>query len=122
MWPMIALGGAGLAAGVLSNAQQARQAKAQMMMRAAEQEAQPWTGVQAQTAPAFSGGNAGALIQGAVGGIQQAQGFEKAGEDKDLRQAWIELLKKQKGATLVPDEGMDLNGSSQFQMPKMGGY
>jgi hypothetical protein len=95
------LGGTGLLSGILGNAAQERQMKAQMLARAAEQEAAPWTGMQAQTQGNFQGGNAGNLLAGAVSGVGQAQAFEQAGQQKDLNNAWIQMLKGKTQPTLM---------------------
>ena len=93
MLPAI-LGGVGLLGGILGNSQKAREQKAQMMARAAEQEAQPWTGQGAQTQANFDGGSWGNLMQGAVGGAGLGQSINAAGQQQDMNSAWLDLLKK----------------------------
>lgn len=87
------MGGTGLLSGILGNASQERQMKAQMMARAAEQEAAPWTGMAAQTQGNFQGGNAGNLLAGAASGIGQAQAFERAAQEADTNKAMSNWLK-----------------------------
>jgi len=77
-WPAIAMMGAGVLSGILGNAQKAKQAKAQMMMRAAEQESAPWTGMPVQTSANFDQGGPGNVLQGAISGYGSGQAIESA--------------------------------------------
>lgn len=99
------LAGGGVLSGVLGNAAQERQAKAQMMARAAEQEAAPWTGMAAQTPGNFQGGSAGNILSGALSGVGAAQALDKAEQQKDLNSAWIEMLKSKNAPTLMGSSG-----------------
>lgn len=89
----IGLGGVGLLTGLLGQGAQSRQAKAQMMMRAAEQEAAPWTKQAPQTQAAFAPQTAvGAGLGGALSGFQMAQSMGQASKEDELRQALLEKL------------------------------
>lgn len=90
-WPAIAMMGAGVLSGILGNAQKARQAKAQMMMRAAEQESAPWTGMPVQTAATFDQGGPGNVLQGAISGYGAGQSIESAANQSDTNKKMLEM-------------------------------
>lgn len=125
----IGLGGVGLLSGILGNSAKQRQMKAQMMTRAAEQEAAPWTGQAAQTQANFDGGSWGNLLQGVGGGVGMAQGIKSAGQqeqlnsllgkkaesDMALNSAWLDMLKQKQSGDMMAN-------SQQLPAKLMSGY
>lgn len=81
--------GAGALSGVMGNAQKAKQAKAQMMVRAAEQQASPWTGMPVQTAATFDQGGPGNVLQGAISGYGSGQALQSASAKDALNEKQI---------------------------------
>jgi hypothetical protein len=87
------LSGTGLLTGLLGQSQQAQQAKMQTLARAAEQEAAPWTGQQAQTAIAQPQQTAaGAGLGGALSGFQTAQSMQSAQNQDELRKMLMDKM------------------------------
>lgn len=89
----LGLGGLGLITGLFGAGKQARDAKAQMMMRAAEQEAAPWTKQAPQTGPAFAPSGLGSALQGSLSGFQTGQAFQAAANQEDVNKSIVEKNK-----------------------------
>lgn len=106
------MAGGGLLTGLLGQSAQERQAKAQMMARAAEQEAQPWTGQAAQTQVSFAPQTAvGAGLGGALSGFQTAQSMGQASQQADINKAMLDRLRS--GGQVGALESMGLGSAAQ---------
>lgn len=102
----LGLGGLGLITGLFGAGKQARDAKAQMMMRAAEQEAAPWTKQAPQTGPAFAPSGLGSALQGSLSGFQVGQSLESAGKQNEVNQALAAKLMGPPESAPFSDEEM----------------
>lgn len=85
------MAGAGTVSGMMGNAQKAKQAKAQMMVRAAEQQAAPWTGMAAQTQANFDQGGPGNVLQGAISGYGAGQSINSASDQAETNKKMLEM-------------------------------
>lgn len=108
----LGLGGLGIITGLFGAGKQARDAKAQMMMRAAEQEAAPWTKQGVQTGPAFAPSGLGSAMQGALSGFQTGQSFQAASNQEDVNKSIIE--KNKAIANKLMMEGADVPTKEAF--------
>lgn len=105
---------ASLATAKMSNDSQEANAKKQMLLRAAEQEASPWTGIAAQTQANFESGNVGNLLQGAVAGYGAGQSINQAGKQQDLNDAWLKMLNRQNAMGGTPTLMSGMNASPSY--------
>lgn len=81
--------------GALQGHQQQKQARQQMLVRAAEQRAAPWTGMAPQTPYTQRPSSFAPMLQGAVSGAMLSQSMQEAKSKEALRGSYKKYLESQ---------------------------